>query len=146
MPTILHKKNSIFAKILEKENIIHYPCLMSKLYSILDFLRIHKCWVVIIVFALLIGVLDGNSLWERHYRWESIKTLKREIYELQVSYEENTAKLEKLQNDKAEVERVARERYYMTRSGEDLFIIKQEGSEAHGAVVDEKTAEEEPEV
>ncbi|MBQ0050172.1 MAG: septum formation initiator family protein [Bacteroidales bacterium] len=120
---------------------------MSKFISVLDFLRAHKCWVVVVLCALFVGFLDGNSLWERHYRWESIETLKREIGELQISYEENSKKLEKLNKDNAEVERVARERYYMTRYDEDLFIIKQEGSEKHGAVVNQvDTNEEEPEV
>lgn len=118
---------------------------MSKLYSIVDFIGRHKNWVVVILCALYVGVLDSNSLWERHYRWQSIKALKKEIASLESSYEENTRKLEKLQNDPTEVERVAREVYYMTRPGEDLFIIQSNTSQPEGIVEqNEDPDEEEP--
>lgn len=120
---------------------------MSKLHSILEFIHGHKNWVVIIICALFVGVIDSNSIWERHYRWDSIKSLKREIAELEASYQENTRQLEELRNNPRRVERIAREKYFMTRPGEDLFIIQSDVKQPVGAVVTaDAPADEDPEV
>ncbi|MCQ2222827.1 MAG: septum formation initiator family protein [Bacteroidaceae bacterium] len=117
---------------------------MSRLYSFLDFLGKYKNWIVVLFGILYVGFLDSNSLWERHYRWESIRALKSEISELEANYEEDTRKLEKLRTNPAEVERVAREVYYMTRPGEDLFIIQSDMTQPKGQVTDGEPTDEDP--
>lgn len=119
---------------------------MSRIYSVLDFLGRHKNIFLILACLLYVGVIDSNSLWERHYRWERIKQLKAEIASLEKEYEDDTRKLEKLQSDPKEVERVAREMYYMTRPGEDLFIIQTSGQQPAGVVEQEDSEDEMPEV
>lgn len=97
---------------------------MSKIFTFLDFLRSHKISAAIIFTALFVLFLDGNSVWERHYRWQRINELQETINELQASYEENTRQLEELRSNPDKVEKIARERYFMTRAGEDFYIIE----------------------
>ena len=97
---------------------------MSRIFTFLDFLRSHKISTAIIFTALFVLFLDGNSVWERHYRWQRISELKETISELQASYDENTRQLNELRSNPENVAKIARERYYMTREGEDLYIIE----------------------
>lgn len=102
---------------------------MSKLHSLLDFISNHKKALVIIFTILSVGVLDSNSLWNRHFRWENIKRLRAEIQRQQAEYDMHTQQLEELRTDIKAVEKVARENYYMTKPGEDLFIIQRSNEE-----------------
>lgn len=108
---------------------------MSKLHSIIDLIRNHKNLVVILIWALFVGYIDSNSIWDRHFLWQSISGLKKEIASLEASYQENTRKLNELQTNPHAVERVAREKYYMTRPDEDLFIIQSDFTQPEGEVV-----------
>lgn len=119
---------------------------MSKLFTFVDHLANHKCIVVVVITALFVCFLDANSIWERHYRWESIAQMKSEISELKESYEDNTRQLELLKSSPLRVEQIARERYYMTRDDEDLFIIQHGDQMPSGNVVDENADDSEPEV
>lgn len=102
---------------------------MKILARIFSFILRHENWCFLILFVLFVGLVDSNSLWERHFVWESTANLKQDIHEYQKKFEADSIKLAKLKNNPYRLEQVARERYYMTRPQEDLFII-QEGEEA----------------
>lgn len=119
---------------------------MSKLKSLFDHIINHKCIVVFLITALFVCFLDANSVWERHYRWQNISQMKSEINELKESYEDNSRQLELLKTSPLRVEQIARERYYMTRDDEDLFIIQHGGEQSSDNVVDENSDDSEPEV
>lgn len=119
---------------------------MSKLLSFVDIVGRHKSLVVIFITALFVCFIDANSLWERHYRWQRIDEMKAEIAKLQREYDENTRQLELLKTSPARVEQIARERYYMTRQNEDLFIIQHGNSTPVGHVVSQEDDGDEPEV
>lgn len=102
---------------------------MKILARIFSFILRHENWCFLILFVLFVGLVDSNSLWERHFVWESTANLKQEIHEYQKKFEADSIKLAELKNNPYRLEQVARERYYMTRPQEDLFII-QEGEEA----------------
>jgi len=104
---------------------------MKILAQICSFIMRHENWCFLILFLLFVGFLDSNSLWERHFVWESTDNLKREIQVYTDRYREDSLKLADLKNNPRRVEQVARERYYMTRPDEDLFII-QEGDNLPG--------------
>lgn len=119
---------------------------MSKLHSIVDFLNRHKCWFVVIFFTVMTVFVDSNCIMERRYVWASIDALKKEISTLDASYQENTRKLNELRSNPRSVVRVAREKYYMTRPDEDLFIIETDGNLSEGLVVTAEEGFDEPEV
>jgi len=99
---------------------------MSKLFSFVEKLRNHKNWVVIIISILLIGFIDSNSIWDRHFRWQRIDELKSDIANLESEFDKDTKELNDLRSNPRKVVKIARERYLMTRPGEDLFLIKPE--------------------
>lgn len=119
---------------------------MSKIFSFIDRVVKHKCLVAIAITALFVCFLDANSIWERHYRWENISQMKKEINDLKESYEDNSKQLELLKTSPNRVEQIAREKYYMTRDDEDLFIIQHGDQTPAGNVVDDKVDDSEPEV
>ncbi len=120
--------------------------IMSKLHSFFDFLSRHKCWFVVIFFTVMTVFIDSNCILERRYVWASINALQKEISTLDASYQENTRKLNELRNNPRSVVRVAREKYYMTRPGEDLFIIETDGNLSNGLVVTGESEGDDPEV
>ncbi len=102
---------------------------MKILARIFSFILRHENWCFIILFLLFVGMVDSNSLWERHFVWENTASLKQEIRQYQEKFEADSIKLAELKNNPYRLEQVARERYYMSRPNEDLFII-QEGEDA----------------
>ncbi len=104
---------------------------MRILGIIFGFILRHENWCFFIFFLLFIGFVDSNSIWERHHVWESTDNLNQEINGYIQRYQEDSLKLAELKNNPRRVEQVARERYYMTRPNEDLFII-QEGESVPG--------------
>lgn len=120
---------------------------MNKLHSIFDFISRFKIFFVILFFGVMTVFLDSNSLWHRRVIWDSIDKLKKEIAQYDSSYCNDTRELEELRANPRKVVRVAREKYFMTRPDEDLFVIQTDPSAPEGAVVRADDPEDEdPEV
>lgn len=109
---------------------------MKILSVIFSFVMRHENICFLVLFLLLVGFVDSNSLWERHYVWESTANLKQEIHNYSVRYSEDSLKLAEMKTNPRRLEQMARERYYMTRPGEDVFII-QEGENVPGQMLSE---------
>ena len=78
---------------------------------------INAYWLVTIVFLIVTFTVGDSSLYKRYTYDEKIRGLEKEI-------EINSKKLNDLHTDKEGLERFAREEYFMKRSNEDVFIIK----------------------
>ena len=102
---------------------------MERFLSFWNFLRRHKYAVAFVVFLLIIGLFDENSLYNRYQRQIEIGNLKREIDKYQEQYDAEHHQLQAIENDPAAVERLARERYFMKRPNEDVFVFVSEGEE-----------------
>lgn len=101
---------------------------MGRLFTFWSYIRRYKYLVAIVIFLLILGVLDENSLWVRYQRQVEISNLQREIDKYQAQYDAEKAQLEALENNPAAVERMARERYYMKRANEDVFVFMEADS------------------
>lgn len=97
---------------------------MGRLLTIWSYIRKYKYVAAALVFLLIIGVLDENSLWVRYGRKSEIANLRHEIEKYEAQYDAETAKLEALKNDPEAVERMAREVYLMKRPNEDVYVFK----------------------
>ena len=95
---------------------------MGKLLTIWAFFRRHKYWVVTIAFIVIIGVLDENSLMRRAMHKYEIAELKSEIERYTEQFEEDSRRLEELDNNPEAIEKIAREKYLMKRPDEDVYI------------------------
>ena len=104
---------------------------MGRLVSCWNFIRRYKYFAAILVFLLIIGFLDENCLYTRYQRQVEIGNLKREIDKYQSQYEAEQLQLQALENDPVAVERMARERYFMKRANEDVFVLMADTSDMH---------------
>lgn len=97
---------------------------MEKLQTIWLFIRRRKYWVVTFGFILIIGVLDENNWIRRLSHKREIINLKADIDKYAKQYEEDTQRLEELNNNPEAIEKIAREKYLMKKPDEDVFIFK----------------------
>ncbi len=86
--------------------------------------KINAYWLVTIVFFALTFVMGDSSLYKRYTYDEKIRSLEKEIKHYQQEIEVNSKKLNDLHTDKEGLERFAREEYFMKKSNEDVYIIK----------------------
>lgn len=100
---------------------------MSEFISrIWSFVRRNKYTVAIVAFLAIIVVLDENSLVRRISQKRQIKALEEEIDTYRQQIIEGQALLDNLENDSMLLERIARERYNMSRPDEDVFLMEKE--------------------
>ena len=114
---------------------------MSKLLTIWNYIRHHKYMITLLVFLVVIGFLDENSLIQRAKHRNEISTLNSEIEKYRKQYEEDTEKLKELTSnpealekiarenelsvDSGAIERIAREKYLMKKPNEDVYVFEQ---------------------
>ncbi len=96
---------------------------MSHLRSFWQFIRSHKYIVTLLLFAAYLAFVDDNSLVSRYERWQENSSLQDDIDHYRALYEAETARIDALDNDPTELERVARECYYMQRDDEDVYVV-----------------------
>lgn len=97
---------------------------MGRIISVWALVCRFKYLVVIAIMGIVMGYLDDNSYYERSLRWARISQYKAEIADYKARYEYDAACLRDLESNPATVERLARERYYLSRPNEDVFVIR----------------------
>ncbi|MCD7925758.1 septum formation initiator family protein [Bacteroidaceae bacterium] len=98
---------------------------MSKLLTIWNYIRRHKYLITVLIFIVVIGFLDENSLIQRIKHRNEISTLNSEIEKYQKQYEEDTEKLKELTTNPEALEKIAREKYLMKKPNEDIFVFEE---------------------
>jgi cell division protein DivIC len=86
---------------------------------------LNKYLIVLVSFAVFVTFFDEHSL---IHRWESHQKIKHMEQELKFYQEEIKATRQKkneLQSSDQNLEKFAREHYYMKKTSEDIFIIKE---------------------
>ena len=97
---------------------------MSKIRSFWNFICRYKYIVAIIVFVAVVGFLDTNSYFNISKLKTEARQLERERDNYMLQYERDTKQLHELESSPKAMERIARERYFMKKPNEDVFIIK----------------------
>ena len=98
---------------------------MSKLLTIWNYIRRHKYMITVLIFIVVIGFLDENSLIQRVKHRSEISALNREIEKYRMQYEEDTEKLKELTTNPEALEKIAREKYLMKKPDEDIFVFEE---------------------
>lgn len=102
---------------------------ISKLFNRLPpFLR-NKYLLTIAVFFIWVLLFDGNNLIDRYHDLVTLKQFERDKEYFQNRIEEDRRKLNELRTNNENLEKFAREQYYMKKDDEDLFIIVSEKDE-----------------
>ena len=84
--------------------------------------RYTKYLITIALFVIIVVFVDENSLMNQQERSEEIERLQEEISILKAQYEEDTRKLNSL-SEYDHIVRMAREKYFMKRPDEDVFVV-----------------------
>lgn len=98
---------------------------MSKLLTIWNYIRRHKYMITVLIFIVVIGFLDENSLIQRVKHRSEISALNSEKEKYRKQYEEDTEKLKELTTNPEALEKIAREKYLMKKPDEDIFVFEE---------------------
>ena len=101
---------------------------MDKVKSFWAFLCRHKRWankyvITLVLFVVVVGFLDENSLVRRMQYMREENRLLDEIERYSAEYKKNTIKLQELSVDSGAIERIAREKYLMKKPDEDIYVF-----------------------
>lgn len=88
-------------------------------------LLLNKYLIVFLSFAVFVTFFDEHNLIERWKSSQKIKQLEEELKFYQEEIRATRQKKNELQSSDENLEKFAREHYYMKRSNEDIFIIKE---------------------
>ena len=83
-----------------------------------------KYMVALGIFIAMIGFVGEHCLRERYKRKVEITELQMKIKEQRQKFNKDNKELERLKKDPEAVRKVAREKYFMKTSNEDVFIIE----------------------
>ncbi|WP_291529747.1 FtsB family cell division protein [Bacteroides sp. UBA939] len=99
---------------------------MDKLATLWSFVRKYKYMITIVLFVVIVGFLDENSIVRRMGYANEISRLNSEIEKYRKDYEENTERLKELAVDSGAIERIAREKYLMKKPNEDIYVFEED--------------------
>lgn len=86
---------------------------------------LNKYLIVFVAFAVFVTFFDEHSLIHRWQTHEKINQLNKELKYYQDEITSTKQKKNELQSSKENLEKFAREHYYLKRETEDIFIIKE---------------------
>lgn len=104
---------------------------MSKIRKLLNLLVKHKYITTLVFFAIIIGYADPNSLYDRYQLWLKERYLQEEIDAYAAQYDRDTKLYNELQSDPDAAVRIARERYYMQKDDEDVYLFEDQMTNDH---------------
>lgn len=82
-----------------------------------------KYAVVVVVAVVIVGFADENSIYNHFKNREKIAELSDAIEKYRGIYTRDQAQLKRLESDPKAIEKIARERYFMKRADEDVFVL-----------------------
>ena len=82
-----------------------------------------KYIVVCVLGVLIVGFLDDNSVLSHVNNMQRIEELQGEIDVYEAQNQENVKRIRQLDENAKEVEKIARERYFMKADDEDIFVL-----------------------
>ncbi len=96
---------------------------MSRWIFFWNVLSHYKYIITIVIGILVVGVFDENSFMQKiKYEFE-IRDLEEEINKYNASYERDSRQLRMLKSNPKNIEKIARERYFMKADDEDIFVL-----------------------
>ncbi len=97
---------------------------MNSLMAFWNLVRKNKYTITIALFTFIIVFVDENSMIRRMSYSNEISRLKEEIERYRKEYNESTNKLIELNSNPEVIEQIAREKYLMKKSNEDIYVFE----------------------
>ncbi len=97
---------------------------LSFLRNFFSKLKINKYYFTGAVFFVIMFLIGDSTLLRRYQYDKQINDLENEKAKYIEEKRENNQKLNDLKSDNESLERFAREKYLMTKPGEELFVIE----------------------
>ena len=92
--------------------------------SIIQGIFLNKYFVVLFLFFLYLIFFDDHNLIKRYNTKQDIKHLEQEYNYYLDEIDADKAKIHQIKYDSVFLEKFAREKYYMKKDHEDVFIMK----------------------
>ncbi len=96
---------------------------LNNIDEVKSFLYVHKYWIISVIFFVWISLFSENSWYER----KRLNNKKEMLVEQKNYYikkiQRDSSKLNQLKTDNDNLEKFARENYFMSKKNEDVFII-----------------------
>ena len=97
---------------------------MSKRLGIIwNYLSHYKYLIVFVVGALVVGVVDDNSIYQHVMYQLQIENLRSEIEKYTTQFQNDSRQLKAMRKGPKAYEKIARERYFMKADDEDIFVL-----------------------
>ena len=96
---------------------------MSRFGILIGFLNNYKYYIVIVVAVIVVGFADENSVWDHNQNQRHIDEMHEQIDKYNNTYKKDMQKLKALDRNPKEIEKIARERYFMKADDEDIFVL-----------------------
>jgi len=96
---------------------------MGKVNNLWGYLARHKYFITVVIGVLMVGVVDENSFRKYMILQMRYNEVKSELDSYEEQFRNDSIKLHNLEANAKGVERVARERYFMKRPNEDVFVL-----------------------
>ena len=97
---------------------------MNSFSSFWDYLGKKKYVIIFLLFFVHIVFLDEHNIIKRFQRKTEIIELRKEIKYYENEYNEATKKLEEITSNSEYLEKIARERYFMKKDNEDIYVFE----------------------
>jgi cell division protein FtsB len=97
---------------------------MGKLKKFGDYLSKFKYVITVLFFVIVLGFVGENSFVNRYRHKQEIEALSDEIAKYRQQFDRDTERLEELSTSEEALEKIARERYFMSEDDEDVFIFE----------------------
>lgn len=86
----------------------------------------NRYWVAIYVFAFWLMVFDNMSVWDLMSYKQEVRQLEKEKRRYEEQIQSAKQNLKELTTDMDNLEKFAREQYFMKRDNEDIFVITEQ--------------------
>jgi cell division protein FtsB len=108
--------------------------------------RIWHLWymkyvLVCVVGILIVGFLDDNSVLSHFNMMQRKSELREEIEYYESVNQKNKERIRQLEDNPKEIEKIAREQYFMKADDEDIFVLSDDEVEQKEGVVPNENAE-----
>lgn len=108
--------------------------------------RIWHLWymkyvLVCVVGILIVGFLDDNSVLSHLNMMQRKSELREEIEYYETLNQKNKERIRQLEDNPKEIEKIAREQYFMKADDEDIFVLSDDEVEQKEGVVPNENAE-----